>query len=174
MKARAESLGIDPARFEKTDIHMHIPAGAIPKDGPSAGVAMFVALASLALDKPVRHDLAMTGEISLRGLVLPVGGIKEKVLAALQAGIRTVMLPARNRRDLEDIPEDAPQAPAVRVARAGGRRVAHGDRHGAGGAGAATGLIASAGGAAPGAVGGARVLDCLRTAPSQRYGAPRA
>jgi ATP-dependent Lon protease len=107
VKARAESLGIDPARFEKTDIHMHIPAGAIPKDGPSAGVAMFVALASLALDKPVRHDIAMTGEISLRGLVLPVGGIKEKVLAALQAGIRTVMLPARNRRDLEEIPEDA-------------------------------------------------------------------
>jgi len=107
VKARAESLGIDPARFEKTDIHMHIPAGAIPKDGPSAGVAMFVALASLALDKPVRHDLAMTGEISLRGLVLPVGGIKEKVLAALQAGIRTVMLPARNRRDLEDIPDAA-------------------------------------------------------------------
>src|SRR4029078_12406818 len=86
---------------------MHIPAGAMPKDGPSAGVAMFVALASLALDKPVRHDLAMTCEISLRGLVLPVGGIKEKVLAALQAGIRTVMLPARNRRDLEDIPAEA-------------------------------------------------------------------
>jgi len=107
VKARAESLGIDPSRFEKTDIHMHIPAGAIPKDGPSAGVAMFVALASLALDKPVRHDIAMTGEISLRGLVLPVGGIKEKVLAALQAGIRTVMLPARNRRDLEEIPEAA-------------------------------------------------------------------
>jgi ATP-dependent Lon protease len=107
VKARAESLGIDPARFENTDIHMHIPAGAIPKDGPSAGVAMFVALASLALDKPVRHDIAMTGEISLRGLVLPVGGIKEKVLAALQAGIRTVMLPARNRRDLEEIPEAA-------------------------------------------------------------------
>jgi ATP-dependent Lon protease len=107
VRARSEHLGIDPARFDKTDIHMHIPAGAIPKDGPSAGVAMFVALASLALDKPVRHDLAMTGEISLRGLVLPVGGIKEKVLAALQAGIRTVMLPARNRRDFEEIPEDA-------------------------------------------------------------------
>ena len=86
---------------------MHIPAGAIPKDGPSAGVAMFMALASLAAGRPVRHDIAMTGEISLRGLVLPVGGIKEKVLAALRAGIRTVMLPARNRRDLEDIPADA-------------------------------------------------------------------
>ncbi len=107
VKARAESLGVDAGRLEKGDLHMHIPAGAIPKDGPSAGVAMFVALASLALDQPVRHDMAMTGEISLRGLVLPVGGIKEKVLAALQAGIRIVMLPARNRRDLEDIPEDA-------------------------------------------------------------------
>jgi ATP-dependent Lon protease len=107
VKARAERLGIDPARFEKSDIHMHIPAGAIPKDGPSAGVAMFVALASLALDKAVRHDVAMTGEISLRGLVLPVGGIKEKVLAALQAGIATVLLPARNRKDLEEIPDEA-------------------------------------------------------------------
>ncbi len=86
---------------------MHVPAGATPKDGPSAGVAMFTALASLALDRPVRSDRAMTGEISLRGLVLPVGGIKEKVLAALRAGIATVMLPARNRRDLEDIPQDA-------------------------------------------------------------------
>jgi ATP-dependent Lon protease len=107
VRARSERLGIDPARFDKSDIHMHIPAGAIPKDGPSAGVAMFVALASLALDKPVRHDVAMTGEISLRGLVLPVGGIKEKVLAALQAVIRNVMLPARNRPDFEEIPEDA-------------------------------------------------------------------
>jgi ATP-dependent Lon protease len=107
VKARADRLRTDAARFEKHDVHMHIPAGAIPKDGPSAGVAMFIALASLALDTPVRHDVAMTGEISLRGLVLPVGGIKEKVLAAQQAGIRTVLLPARNRRDLEDIPEDA-------------------------------------------------------------------
>jgi len=107
VKARADRLGIDPSRFEKSDIHMHIPAGAIPKDGPSAGVAMFVALASLALDRPVRHDVAMTGEISLRGLVLPVGGIKEKVLAALAAGIGTVLLPARNRKDLEEIPDEA-------------------------------------------------------------------
>ena len=83
--------------LEKTDIHMHVPAGAIPKDGPSAGVAMFIALASLLTGRPVRSDVAMTGEISLRGLVLPVGGIKEKVLAALRAGINTVMLPARNR-----------------------------------------------------------------------------
>jgi len=107
VKARATQLGVDPSIFEKSDVHMHIPAGAIPKDGPSAGVAMFTALASLAMNKPVRHDLAMTGEISLRGLVLPVGGIKEKVLAAQRAGIDTVMLPSRNRRDLEDIPEEA-------------------------------------------------------------------
>ncbi len=107
VKGRAVQLRTDPAVFEKSDVHLHVPAGAIPKDGPSAGVALFVALASLALDKPVRHDVAMTGEISLRGLVLPVGGIKEKVLAALRAGISTVMLPSRNRKDLEDIPEDA-------------------------------------------------------------------
>ncbi|VCU71508.1 Lon protease 2 [Pigmentiphaga humi] len=105
LKGRAESLGIDPAQFERHDIHVHVPAGAIPKDGPSAGVAMFVALASLMTGKPVPASLAMTGEISLRGLVLPVGGIKEKVLAALRAGIKTVMLPARNRKDIDDIPE---------------------------------------------------------------------
>jgi ATP-dependent Lon protease len=107
LKARAERLRKDPAVFEKMDVHLHIPAGAIPKDGPSAGVAMFVALASLLLDQPVRNDVAMTGEISLRGLVLPIGGVKEKVLAALRAGIDTVLLPARNRRDLDDVPEEA-------------------------------------------------------------------
>jgi ATP-dependent Lon protease len=107
LKARAERLRKDPAVFEKMDVHLHIPAGAIPKDGPSAGVAMFVALASLLLDQPVRNDVAMTGEISLRGLVLPIGGVKEKVLAALRAGIDTVLLPARNRKDLEDVPEEA-------------------------------------------------------------------
>jgi ATP-dependent Lon protease len=106
VKARAGGLGVAPGLFEKSDVHMHIPAGAIPKDGPSAGVAMFTSLASLALAKAVRADTAMTGEISLRGLVLPVGGIKEKVLAAARAGITTVMLPARNRRDLDDIPAD--------------------------------------------------------------------
>jgi ATP-dependent Lon protease len=84
---------------------VHVPAGAIPKDGPSAGVAMFTALVSLLTGRTVRHDVAMTGEISLRGLVLPVGGIKEKTVAAHRAGIRTVLLPARNRKDLEDIPE---------------------------------------------------------------------
>jgi ATP-dependent Lon protease len=106
VKNRAAAFDIDPARFEKSDIHIHVPAGAIPKDGPSAGVAMFMALVSLMSDRTIRSDTAMTGEISLRGLVLPVGGIKEKVVAAALAGIRRVMLPARNRRDFEDIPED--------------------------------------------------------------------
>ncbi len=91
----------------KTDLHVHVPAGATPKDGPSAGVAMFLALVSLLAGKPVRADVAMTGEISLRGLVLPIGGVKEKVLAALRAGIKTVMLPKRNEKDLEDVPEQA-------------------------------------------------------------------
>jgi ATP-dependent Lon protease len=107
VKNRATVLGIDPSRFEKSDIHVHVPAGAIPKDGPSAGVAMFMALTSLMTDRTIRSDTAMTGEISLRGLVLPVGGIKEKVVAAHSAGIKRVMLPARNRRDYDDIPEAA-------------------------------------------------------------------
>jgi ATP-dependent Lon protease len=107
VKNRTAALGIDPARFEKNDIHVHVPAGAIPKDGPSAGVAMFMALVSLMTDRTVRSDTAMTGEISLRGLVLPVGGIKEKVVAAHSAGLKRVMLPARNRRDFDDIPEIA-------------------------------------------------------------------
>jgi ATP-dependent Lon protease len=107
VKARAASLDIDPQLFEKSDVHVHVPAGATPKDGPSAGVAMFVALTSLLTSRPVRSDVAMTGEISLRGLVLPIGGVKEKVLAALRAGIKTVMLPTRNQRDLDDIPADA-------------------------------------------------------------------
>jgi len=109
VKSRLVSLQIDPAALEKSDIHVHVPAGAIPKDGPSAGVAMFMALTSLLTDRPIRHDVAMTGEISLRGLVLPVGGIKEKVLAAMRAGITTVMLPARNRKDLTDVPDEAKQ-----------------------------------------------------------------
>ncbi len=107
VKSRATSLGIDAAAFERSDVHVHVPAGAIPKDGPSAGVAMFIALASLFTDTKVRTDTAMTGEISLRGLVLPVGGIKEKVLAAMRAGISRVMLPARNRKDLEEVPAEA-------------------------------------------------------------------
>ncbi|HJS91664.1 MAG TPA: endopeptidase La [Steroidobacteraceae bacterium] len=107
VKAQAAELGIDPKLFDQSDIHVHVPAGAIPKDGPSAGVAMFVSLASLLKRRPVRPDVAMTGEISLRGLVLPVGGIKEKTIAAARAGIKKVILPARNRRDLEDIPQSA-------------------------------------------------------------------
>jgi ATP-dependent Lon protease len=107
VKARADKLGIAAEVLEKSDIHVHVPAGATPKDGPSAGVAMFVALTSLLTGRPVRSDVAMTGEISLRGLVLPIGGVKEKVLAALRAGITKVMLPKRNQRDLDDIPADA-------------------------------------------------------------------
>jgi ATP-dependent Lon protease len=107
VKSKAVSLGIDPTVFERSDIHIHVPAGAIPKDGPSAGVAMFIGLASLLTERPVRSDIAMTGEISLRGLVLPVGGIKEKVVAAARAGLGMVMLPARNEKDLEDVPASA-------------------------------------------------------------------
>jgi ATP-dependent Lon protease len=107
VKSRVSALKLEPAVFEKVDVHIHVPAGAVPKDGPSAGVAMFIALASLFMDQAVRSQVAMTGEISLRGLVMPVGGIKEKVLAALAAGISTVMLPARNRKDLEEVPEQA-------------------------------------------------------------------
>jgi ATP-dependent Lon protease len=107
VKSKANQLGIDPQVFEKSDIHVHVPAGATPKDGPSAGVAMFTALTSLLTNRTVRSDTAMTGEISLRGLVLPVGGIKEKVVAAAAAGLKRVMLPARNKRDYEDIPKSA-------------------------------------------------------------------
>ena len=107
VKSQADRLGLDPALFDDADLHIHVPAGAIPKDGPSAGVAMATSLASLLSQRTVRPDVAMAGEISLRGIVLPVGGIKEKCVAAARAGIRTVILPARNRRDLEDIPESA-------------------------------------------------------------------
>jgi ATP-dependent Lon protease len=105
VKSQADSLGIDPSILDNSDLHIHVPAGAIPKDGPSAGVAIATSLASLLTQRTVRSDVAMTGEISLRGVVMPVGGIKEKCVAAARAGIRTVILPARNRRDLEDIPE---------------------------------------------------------------------
>jgi ATP-dependent Lon protease len=105
VKSRVNDLGISASVFDDVDVHVHVPAGAIPKDGPSAGVAMFTALASLFTDRVVRHDVAMTGEISLRGLVLPVGGVKEKVLAAQRAGLNTVLLPARNEKDLRDVPE---------------------------------------------------------------------
>lgn len=107
VKSRAGGLGVDAGLFEKNDIHVHVPTGATPKDGPSAGVAMFMALVSLLTGRTVRSDTSMTGEISLRGLVLPVGGIKEKVVAAAGAGITRVMLPARNKRDYDDIPASA-------------------------------------------------------------------
>jgi ATP-dependent Lon protease len=107
VKSRAELLGINPEIFRKNDLHIHIPAGAIPKDGPSAGITLFVAIVSLLTGRRISKDVAMTGEISLRGLVLPVGGIKEKVLAAKTAGISCVLLPELNRRDMEEIPAGA-------------------------------------------------------------------
>ena len=106
LKHNAVPLGIEPEVFAKTDVHVHVPAGAIPKDGPSAGIAMYTALASLFLNKPVRPDLAMTGEITLRGLVLPIGGVKEKTIAAQRAGIKTVILPKRNEKNLVEIREE--------------------------------------------------------------------
>ena len=112
IKAQADSLGIDAEALQSDDVHVHVPAGAIPKDGPSAGVAMYSALISLLSDRCIREDVAMTGEITLRGLVLPVGGIKEKVLAARRAGIYTVLLPARNRKDFDDIPQAARESMA--------------------------------------------------------------
>ena len=106
IRSRATQLGIDPKLLAESDFHIHVPAGAVPKDGPSAGVAMFTALASLMLNKPVHHNVAMTGEITLRGLVLPIGGLKEKTLAAKRAGIRYVIVPKRNEKDMIDIPEE--------------------------------------------------------------------
>ncbi len=104
IRTNAKALGVAPNFFEDLDIHIHVPAGAIPKDGPSAGVTMLTALTSLLTNRKIKKDLAMTGEITLRGAVLPVGGIKEKVLAAYRAGIKTIILPAWNRKDMEDIP----------------------------------------------------------------------
>ncbi len=138
IKSNAKRYGVDPQVFEKHDIHLHVPAGAIPKDGPSAGVSIFTSLVSLLSDRKVRSDVAMTGEISLRGLVLPIGGLKEKCLAALRAGIHTVMLPARNRKDLEDVPENARKLAQLCLAGTGGRR----DCCGAGNAG---GSVANSG-----------------------------
>jgi ATP-dependent Lon protease len=106
IRSRVEEFGIDPDTFRKSDLHLHVPAGAIPKDGPSAGITMFIALLSLLTDVKVRSDVAMTGEITLRGNVLPVGGIKEKVLAAHRSGIKRVVLPERNKKDLVDVSED--------------------------------------------------------------------
>jgi ATP-dependent Lon protease len=106
VRSKANDLHVDGDVFESTDIHLHVPAGAVPKDGPSAGVTMATALASLLTGRKVRDDVGMTGEITLRGQVLPVGGIKEKVLAAHRAGLKTVILPKQNEKDLSDIPDE--------------------------------------------------------------------
>jgi ATP-dependent Lon protease len=106
VRSRSDKLGLDPAFFDKNDIHLHIPAGSTPKDGPSAGVTMATSLVSLVSGAPVRSDVGMTGEITLRGQVLPVGGIKEKVLAAHRSGLKTIILPTRNEGDLEDLPDE--------------------------------------------------------------------
>ena len=105
LRSNAGDLGINEEFFEKSDVHIHVPAGAIPKDGPSAGITMFSALYSLYSGRCLKDNLAMTGEITLRGMVLPVGGIREKVIAAKRAGIETVIMPEKNRKDLEDIPK---------------------------------------------------------------------
>src|SRR5437763_5781105 len=106
LRSRDGQLGVNSEDFRKMDIHVHVPAGAVPKDGPSAGIAMFTALASLFSNRPARSDVAMTGEITLRGLVLPIGGLKEKTLAAKRAGIKEVIVPRRNEKDFPDLPEE--------------------------------------------------------------------
>jgi ATP-dependent Lon protease len=106
IKSRATLFGIKPTIFEKKDIHVHVPEGAVPKDGPSAGVAMVTSIVSMLAGIPVRHDIAMTGEITLRGRVLPIGGLKEKLLAALRGNIRTVLIPQENEKDLADVPDN--------------------------------------------------------------------
>jgi ATP-dependent Lon protease len=106
VRSRGRDLGIAEEDFRESDVHVHFPVGAIPKDGPSAGIAVTLAIASTLANRPVRHDIAMTGEVTLRGKVLEIGGVKEKVLAAHRAGLREVILPAGNERDLRDVPED--------------------------------------------------------------------
>jgi ATP-dependent Lon protease len=119
VRARSADFGIRPSLFEKKDIHVHVPEGATPKDGPSAGVAMVTAIISVMTAIPVRKEVAMTGEITLRGRVLPIGGLKEKLLAALRAGIKTVLIPEENVKDLTDIPDEVKKkleiVPAARV-----------------------------------------------------------
>ena len=106
VRAHSKDLGIDPEVFEKTDVHVHVPEGATPKDGPSAGIAMYTTLVSVFTKTPVKKDVAMTGEITLQGRVLPIGGLKEKLLAALRGGIKTVIIPKENEKDLAEIPDN--------------------------------------------------------------------
>ena len=106
VRSRAKAVGIKKRVFREQDVHVHVPAGAIPKDGPSAGIAMFTALASVLLDRPVRHNVAMTGEVTLRGLALPIGGLKEKTIAALRAGVKKVLIPAGNAKDILELTEE--------------------------------------------------------------------
>jgi ATP-dependent Lon protease len=112
-----DSYGIDPQRFENEDLHIHVPEGATPKDGPSAGIAMVTAIVSAYTQRPVRCDVAMTGEVNLRGEVLPIGGLKEKLLAARRGGIKTVLIPEENRRDLKEVPENIKGALDIRPVR---------------------------------------------------------
>jgi ATP-dependent Lon protease len=118
VKSRAIAFGIKPTLFEKVDIHVHVPEGATPKDGPSAGVAMVTSIVSVLTGVPVRRDLAMTGEITLRGRILPIGGLKEKLLAALRAGIKTVLIPAENEKDLAEIPENVKRGMTIKPVKA--------------------------------------------------------
>jgi len=110
VRSRSASLGVTPPTFDKRDIHVHVPEGATPKDGPSAGIAMTTAIVSVLTGIPIKRDVAMTGEVTLRGRVLPIGGLKEKLLAALRAGIKTVLIPAENEKDLADIPDNVRKA----------------------------------------------------------------
>jgi ATP-dependent Lon protease len=110
VQGHSDDLGVDPSSFDESSFHVHVPAGAIPKDGPSAGVTMVTALTSLLSERPVRHTVGMTGEVTLQGRVLPIGGVKQKVLAAHAAGLTDVILPERNRGDLDDVPEEVREA----------------------------------------------------------------
>ena len=109
VRSHSKDLGIEPEMFDKTDVHVHVPEGATPKDGPSAGIAMYTTLVSVFTKTPVRSDVAMTGEITLQGRVLPIGGLKEKLLAALRGGIKTVIIPQENVKDLAEIPDNVKQ-----------------------------------------------------------------
>jgi ATP-dependent Lon protease len=115
LRARAGALGIPLEAFTLSDVHLHLPAGAVPKDGPSAGIAIAAALASLLCRRPSRHDVAMTGELTLRGRVLPIGGLKEKLTAAARAGVKTVLVPARNQNDLVEVPDEVKQLLEIKL-----------------------------------------------------------